>query len=81
MFVLYSRALRWTDWDKLYIFGILRAQLKSSRNLFPIIPVFKGNMGPFVRVGGLDMLILWATQSARVSVQVFKVSLIIGGFR
>ena len=51
MFVLYSRALGWTDWDKLYIFGILRAQLKSSRNLFPIIPVLKGIMGRFVRGG------------------------------
>ena len=29
-------------------------------------------MGRFVRVGGSDMLILWAAQSARVSVQVLK---------
>ena len=79
--VLYSRSLGWTDRDKPYIFGILRVLEASSRNFFPIIPVLKGIMGRFVRVGGSDMLILWATQSARVSVQVFKVSLIIGGFR
>ena len=70
--VLYSRALGWTDRDKPYIFRILRVLGASSRNFFPIIPVLKGIMGRFVRVGGSDMLILWATQSARVSVQVLK---------
>ena len=72
LYVLYSRELGWTDRDKPYIFQILRVPRATSRNFFPIIPVLKGIMGRFVRVGGLDMLILWATQSARVSVQVLK---------
>ena len=52
VFVLYSRALGWTDRDKPYIFRILRVPRASSRNFFPIIPVLKGIMGRFVRVGG-----------------------------
>ena len=57
---------------KLYMFGILRVLRASSRNFFSIIPVLNGVMGRFVQGGGSDRLILWATQSARVSFQVLK---------
>ena len=57
LYVLYSRELGWTDRDKPYIFRILRVPRASSRNFFPIIPVLKGIMGRFVRVGGRHALV------------------------